>query len=40
MRSSVVVPELDPGFVPGALWNREYRELAAKNPSHPVAITL
>ena len=24
-----IVSELDPGFVPAALWNRAYRELAA-----------
>ena len=27
--NSPVFPELDPGFVPAALWNREYRKLAA-----------
>ena len=26
---SPIIPELDPGFVPAALWNREYRKLAA-----------
>ena len=25
-----ILPELDPGFVPAALWNREYRKLAAQ----------
>ena len=40
MKTSVVVPELDPGFVPAALWNRRYRELAEKKPSHPIAITV
>ncbi len=34
-------PELDPGFVPAALWNREYRRLAAADPGRlPLAITL
>ena len=27
------VPELDPGFVPAALWNREYAKLAAADPA-------
>ena len=27
--NSPIVPELDPGFIPAALWNREYRKLAA-----------
>ena len=26
---SPIIPELDPGFVPAALWNREYRKLGA-----------
>ena len=34
------VPELDPGFLPAAVWNRSYRELAAQQGSHPVAICL
>ncbi len=35
------VPELDPGFVPAALWHREYRRLAAADPgARQVAITL
>ena len=24
-----LAPELDPGFLPAALWNREYRKLVA-----------
>lgn len=28
-----IIPPLDPGFVPAALWTREYRELAAVDPS-------
>ena len=28
---SPIIPELDPGFVPAALWNREYRKLAASD---------
>lgn len=40
MKSTVIFPELDPGFVPAALWNRRYRELAAAGPSHPIALTL
>ncbi len=36
-----VVPELDPGFVPAALWNRRFRELAAADPeARDLAITL
>jgi predicted NBD/HSP70 family sugar kinase len=36
-----VVPELDPGFVPAALWNRCYRErVAARSDSRQVAIAL
>ena len=35
-----VLPELDPGFLPAALWNREYRKLAAGRPSHPLAVTV
>ena len=31
-----VAPELDPGFIPAALWNREYR----KHATVPLAITL
>ena len=34
------IPELDPGFFPAAVWNRNYRELAAKQGSHPVALCL
>jgi len=34
-------PELDPGFIPAALWNRAYRQKVAAAPdSLPVAITL
>ena len=34
-------PELDPEFVPAALWNREYRALAAADPGAlKIAITL
>ena len=33
-----IVPELDPGFVPAALWNREFRRLAANGID--AAITL
>ena len=34
-------PELDPEFVPAALWNREYRKLAAADPGAlKIAITL
>ena len=33
-----IVPELDPGFVPAALWNREFRRLAANGVD--AAITL
>ena len=40
MEKHTVVPELDSGFVPAALWNRKYRELAASKPSHPLAITV
>ena len=40
MEKIAVLPELDPGFLPAALWNREYRKLAASRPSHPLAITL
>ena len=35
-----VLPELDPGFLPAALWNRSYRKLAAARPSHPLAVTV
>ncbi|MGB0582498.1 MAG: ROK family protein, partial [Limisphaerales bacterium] len=31
------IPALDPGFTPAALWNREFRKLAAADP-HPFAI--
>lgn len=35
------VPEIDPGFVPAALWNRAFRDLCAKTPgSAPLAIGL
>ncbi len=34
--SMKVVPELDPGFVPAALWNREFR----KNATVPLAVCL
>lgn len=38
--TSPIVPELDPGFVPAALWNREYRKLAAADPAAiKIAIT-
>ncbi len=38
--TSPIVPELDPGFVPAALWNREYRKLAAAAPAAiKIAIT-
>ena len=38
--NSPIIPELDPGFVPAALWNREYRKLAAADPaSIDIAIT-
>ena len=38
--TSPVIPELDPGFVPAALWNREYRKLAAADPAAvKIAIT-
>ena len=40
MEKPVIVPELDPGFLPAALWNRRYRELAARKPSHPLAVTV
>ena len=29
-------PELDPEFVPAALWNREYRRLAAAAGERPL----
>ena len=32
------LPELDKGFVPAAIWNREYRKLAANGID--IAITL
>ena len=36
-----ILPELDPGFVPAALWNREYRKAAAAAAdSINIAITL
>ena len=36
-----IVPELDPKFVPAALWNREFRKLAAASGSAvDVAVTL
>ncbi len=36
-----VIPELDPGFVPAALWNREFRRIAAAAPDAiDAAITL
>ena len=39
--SCKVTPELDPGFVPAALWNREFRKKAAADPAAiDVAITL
>ena len=35
-----LLPELDPQFVPAALWNREYRKLAAADPQAiDVAVT-
>ena len=34
------IPELDPGFLPAAVWNRNYRELAAQRGAHPVALCL
>ena len=38
--NSPIVPELDKGFVPAALWNREYRKLAASDPAAiDIAIT-
>jgi len=40
MEKIAVIPELDPGFLPAALWNREYRKLAASHPSHPLALTV
>ena len=40
MEKIAVLPELDPGFLPAALWNREYRKLAASLPSHPLAVTV
>ena len=36
---SPIIPELDPGFVPAALWNREYRKLAASD-SNAVRIAI
>lgn len=37
---SPIIPELDPGFVPAALWNREFRKLAAASPDAvKIAIT-
>ena len=39
--NSRIFPELDPGFVPAALWNREYRKLAAsESDSIDIVITL
>ena len=39
--NSRIVPELDPQFVPAALWNREFRKLAAADASSiDAAITL
>ena len=39
--SAPILPELDKAFVPAALWNREYRKLAAADPNAvKVAITL
>lgn len=36
-----IQPELDPGFLPAALWNRAYRKLAAASPdARPVAIAM
>ncbi len=38
--TSPILPELDPGFVPAALWNRKYRKLAAADPAAvKIAIT-
>ncbi|MDR1817786.1 MAG: hypothetical protein LBR07_06410, partial [Puniceicoccales bacterium] len=35
------IPEIDSGFVPAVLWNREYRKLAAETAgSAPLTITL
>jgi len=39
--SAPILPELDKAFVPAALWNREYRKLAAADPGAvKIAITL
>ena len=39
--TSRITPELDPQFVPAALWNREFRKLAAtESDSIDIAITL
>jgi len=39
--NSPISPELDPEFVPAALWNREFRKLAAAEAdSIDIAITL
>ena len=36
-----VIPPLDPGFVPAALWNRAYRARCGADPgAHPIAIAL
>ena len=40
MEKITILPELDPGFLPAALWNREYRRLAASRPSHPLALAV
>ncbi len=34
------VPELDPGFVPAVLWNREFRRLAKESGGGPVAVAV
>jgi predicted NBD/HSP70 family sugar kinase len=35
------IPEIDPGFVPAVLWDKAYRELAAKTPgAAPLALSL
>ncbi len=33
-------PELDPGFIPGALWNREYRKLVTASGRRAVQVAL
>ena len=37
----LLIPPLDPGFMPAALWNRAYRARCAADPgAHPLAIAL